>query len=97
MELRDVFQKPESDELLEVYELFVLRNQSRGHGIGFLLEEERYFPDFIVWVKNDEEKHICFIDPKGLQHQINVRENKKVQLAKGIKWYEKKLKETKGK
>src|SRR5690625_2632136 len=95
-DLRDFFQKPESDELLEGYELFVLRNQSRGHGIGFLLEEERYFPDFIVWVKNDEEQHICFIDPKGLQHQINVRENNKVQFAKEIKGYEKQLNEKRG-
>jgi len=95
-DLRDYFQKPESDELLEGYEMFVLRNQSRGHGIGFLLEEERYFPDFIVWVKNDEKQHICFIDPKGLQHQINVQENSKVQFAKEIKGYEKQLNEKRG-
>src|SRR5690625_4119871 len=92
-DLKEYFQKPESDELLEGYELFVLRNQSRGHGVGFLLEEERYFPDFIVWVKNDEEQHICFIDPKGLQHQINVKENNKVQFSKEIKDYEKQLNE----
>ncbi len=95
-DLRDYFQKPESDELLEGYELFVLRNQSRGHGVGFLLEEERYFPDFIVWVKNDEEQHICFIDPKGLQHKINVKENNKVQFSKEIKGYEKQLNKKRG-
>ena len=82
--------------MLEDYELFVLRNQSRGHGVGFLLEEERYFPDFIVWVKNGEKQHICFIDPKGLQHQINVKENNKVQFSKEIKSYEKQLNEKKG-
>ena len=95
-DLKEYFQKPESDELLKGYELFVLRNQSRGHGVGFLLEEERYFPDFIVWVKNDEKQHICFIDPKGLQHQINVRENSKVQFAREVKEYEKQLNEKSG-
>ncbi|MEX2409929.1 MAG: hypothetical protein WD607_00930, partial [Candidatus Paceibacterota bacterium] len=72
------------------------RNQSRGHGVGFLLEEERYFPDFIVWVKNGEEQHICFIDPKGLQHQINVKENNKVQFSIEINSYEKQLNEKRG-
>src|SRR5690625_2216641 len=95
-DLKKYFQKPESDELLKGYELFVLRNQSRGHGVGFLLEEERYFPDFIVWVKNDDEQHICFIDPKGLQHQINVRENNKVQFAEVIKDYENQLNKKRG-
>lgn len=94
--LKDYLNKPESSELLEGYELFVLRNQSRGHGVGFLLEEERYFPDFIVWVKNDEEQHICFIDPKGLQHQINLGSNNKVQFSKEIKDYEKQLNEKRG-
>ena len=91
--LRDFFAKPEADKLLDGYEVFVLRNQSRGHGVGFLLEGERYFPDFIVWVKNSSEQHICFMDPKGLQHQINVDENNKVQFSNDIKEYEKQLNE----
>ena len=95
-DLRDYFAGNASTELLNGYEVFVLRNQSRGHGIGFLLEEERYFPDFIVWVKNDNEQHICFIDPKGLQHQLNVNENSKVQFCKEIKSYEKELNEKRG-
>jgi len=95
-DLREYVNKPEAKELLEGYELYVLRNQSRGHGVGFLLEEERYFPDFIVWVKNDEEQHICFIDPKGLQHQINVQENNKVQFADDVKEYEKQLNKKRG-
>ncbi|NBC04591.1 MAG: DEAD/DEAH box helicase family protein [Bacteroidetes bacterium] len=90
-DLRAYFESPAAEDLFEGYELFVLRNQSRGHGVGFLLEEERYFPDFIVWVKNEDEQHICFIDPKGLQHQINVKENNKVQFSQDIKDYEKQL------
>jgi len=95
-DLKEYFQKPDSDDLLVDYELFVLRNQSRGHGVGFLLEDERYFPDFIIWIKNDKNQHICFIDPKGLQHQINVRKNNKVQFSKEIKEYEKQLNKKRG-
>src|SRR5699024_1822293 len=51
---------------------------------------------FIVWVKNDEEQHICFMDPKGLQHQINVDGNNKVQFSKDIKEYEMQLNKKSG-
>lgn len=95
-DMKKYFQSTDAEKLFEGYEVFVLRNQSRGHGIGFLLEEERYFPDFIVWVKNEDEQHICFIDPKGLQHQINVNENNKVQFSKDIKSYEEQLNEKRG-
>jgi hypothetical protein len=95
-DLKEFFSKPEANELIGNHDVYVLRNQSRGHGIGFLLEGERFFPDFIVWVKNDDEQHICFIDPHGLQHEINVHENNKVQFSKDIKEYEKQLNEKSG-
>ena len=95
-DLKEFFGKPEADELIGDHQVYVLRNQSRGHGIGFLLEGERFFPDFIVWVKNDKEQHICFIDPHGLQHEINVHENNKVQFSKDIKEYENQLNEKSG-
>jgi hypothetical protein len=94
--LKEYFDKPRANDLLEGFEVYVIRNQSRGHGVGFLLEGERFFPDFIVWLKNDEEQHICFMDPKGLQHQINVDENNKVQFSKDIKEYEKQINENSG-
>ncbi|WP_069131746.1 DEAD/DEAH box helicase family protein [Rhodohalobacter halophilus] len=95
-DMKKYFQSTHAEKLFEGYDVFVLRNQSRGHGIGFLLAEERYFPDFIVWVKNEVEQHICFMDPKGLQHQINVNENNKVQFSKEIKSYEKQLNDKRG-
>lgn len=90
-DIKEFFENQVDEELFDNHEVYVLRNQSRGHGIGFLLEGERFFPDFIVWVKNEEEQHICFVDPKGLQHQINVEGNNKVQFSKDIKEYEKQL------
>lgn len=89
--LKDFFKKPVVGELLSEHEVYVLRNQSRGHGVGFLLEENRFFPDFILWLKNENEQHIFFVDPKGLQTQINVDQNNKVQFSRDIKEYETQL------
>jgi Type III restriction enzyme, res subunit len=45
--------------------VFLLRNLSRGSGIGFI-EEDTFYPDFILWVLNSQQQLISFIDPKGL-------------------------------
>src|SRR5699024_6819571 len=95
-DLKEFFEKPEAGELFGDHEVYVLRNQSRGHGIGFLLEGDRFFPDFIVWVKNDEQQHICFVDPHGLQHEINIEENPKVQFYGDVKKYQKQLNDKSG-
>jgi hypothetical protein len=49
-------------------EVFLLRNRSRGHGIGFFSpkEGEAFFPDFILWIIEDGAQMIAFIDPHGL-------------------------------
>ena len=46
-------------------EIFVLRNLSRGKGIGFY-EDSGFFPDFIVWVKENNTQKIIFVEPHGL-------------------------------
>jgi hypothetical protein len=45
--------------------LFILRNLTKGKGIGFF-ETHRFYPDFIFWVINGNKQSINFIDPKGL-------------------------------
>ena len=72
-------------------ELFLLRNQSRGQGVGFLVDEERFFPDFILWLKGPDHQHIVFIDPHGMIIGSNLGTNSKVQLHKTIKGYEQQL------
>lgn len=48
-------------------ELYVLRNLSRGSGVGFF-EAGNFYPDFIVWVKDGiGTQHIAFVDPKGVR------------------------------
>jgi hypothetical protein len=74
-------------------ELYLLRNQSRGRGMGFLVNEGRIFPDFILWLRNSSSGHqdIVFIDPHGLITGSNLDFNPKVQFFKTVKDYEREL------
>lgn len=60
-------------------QVYVLRNLSRGKGIGFF-EERGFYPDFILWLVDGEVQHIVFIEPHGMllgkqayQHDDKVR------------------------
>jgi len=70
-------------------EVYLLRNYPFS-GVGFQLQWSRFYPDFIMWVKNGAKQTIVFIDPKGLGH-IKTLENEKIKLAKEIKEIEKRL------
>ena len=67
---------------LQGHELFLIRNLTRGRGVSFF-DDHRYFPDFIVWLKDDENQHIIFLDPKGLR-RFGPEERKKVRLHSEI-------------
>jgi hypothetical protein len=45
--------------------LFLLRNLSRGEGVGFYLTEG-FFPDFILWIKEGDRQRIVFVEPHGM-------------------------------
>ena len=47
--------------------LFLLRNMSRGRGIGFF-EAGNFYPDFLVWRIDGQKQHITFVDPKGIRN-----------------------------
>lgn len=64
-------------------ELYLLRNQSRGSGIGFF-EAGNFYPDFILWVLMDGKQYINFIDPKGLRN-IDGINDPKIRFYKTIK------------
>ena len=91
--LRDYAGTDAGQALLEAHdcELFLLRNQARGRGVGFLLNDERFFPDFILWLKGPGRQEIAFIDPHGLIIGSNLDTNAKVQFYKTIEAYEQKL------
>ena len=66
------------DPCLRGRELFLIRNLTRGRGVSFF-DDFRYYPDFIVWLKDDECQHILFLDPKGLS-RFGGKERRKVLL-----------------
>jgi len=49
-------------------ELFLLRNMSRGRGVGFF-EARNFHPDFIMWVLEGGKQYVTFIEPHGLHHE----------------------------
>lgn len=54
-----------SPSLLAGKNLYLLRNQSKGKGIGFF-EAGNFYPDFILWVLDGTTQHVIFVDPKGI-------------------------------
>jgi len=93
IQLREYVGTEEGQTVLEDHdrELFLLRNQARGRGVGFLINDEKFFPDFILWLKGPDRQDIVFIDPHGLIIGSNLDVNPKVQFYETIKEYEQKL------
>ena len=72
----------------ERFRLHLLRNMSRGHGIGFF-EANNFHPDFILWAVSGDRQHIAFVDPKGM---VRVEpDDAKVRFARRIKDIQTKL------
>jgi len=64
-------------------ELYLLRNMSRGRGIGFF-EAGNFYPDFILWLLAEGRQYINFIDPKGLRN-LRGEEDPKINFYRTIK------------
>ena len=92
-QLRAYVRTEESGSLFDKYdrELFLLRNQARGRGVGFLVNDEHFFPDFILWLIGLDRQDIVFVDPHGLIIGSNLDVNPKVQFYRTIKEYQEKL------
>ena len=72
----------------EGIELFLLRNESRGRGVGFF-EAGNFYPDFLLWQVKDGKQHLSFIEPHGLQHEGPG--HKKIEFHQVIKGIEERL------
>ena len=70
-------------------ELFLLRNMSRGKGVGFF-EAGRFHPDFILWMLTADKQYVTFLDPHGLLHGSGLGDEK-IKLHKRIKEIEQRL------
>ncbi len=70
-------------------EMFLLRNMSRGRGIGFF-DAGNFHPDFILWLLCDGKQYVTFADPKGLGN-LDVGSDPKILFYRKVKEIEKEL------
>lgn len=69
-------------------ELYLLRNLSKGKGVGFF-EAGNFHPDFIIWLLVGDRQYVIFVDPKGIR---NIGwADPKIQFHKTIKEIEERL------
>jgi hypothetical protein len=54
-----------NEEFFKDKQLYLLRNMSRGRGVGFF-EAGNFHPDFILWLVVGERQAVIFVDPKGI-------------------------------
>lgn len=69
----------EKDTKLADKEVFLLRNQGRGIGIGFF-EERKFYPDFILWIKDKDTQRIVFVEPHGMIYAPSYEHDHKARL-----------------
>lgn len=67
----------------EAKPLFLLRNMSKGRGVGFF-EAGNFYPDFIVWRIDGGKQRITFVDPKGIR-QLSWLNEPKLEFYKTIR------------
>jgi hypothetical protein len=69
-------------------ELYLLRNLSKGKGVGFF-EAGNFHPDFILWLIAEGKQHVIFVDPKGIRNLGST--DPKIQFHETIKEIERRL------
>ena len=63
---------------------YLLRNLSKGKGVGFF-ESEGFYPDFILWhILSDGRQRLVFIEPHGMRQEDAPDVNNKVKIAREI-------------
>jgi hypothetical protein len=69
-------------------ELYLLRNLSKGRGVGFF-EAGNFHPDFIIWQLEGKRQRVTFVDPKGIRN-VGLRDPK-ISFYETVKDIEKRL------
>ena len=75
-------------EFFKDKELYLLRNLSKGRGVGFF-EAGNFHPDFILWLLTGGQQHVIFVDPKGIRNLGPT--DPKIQFYATIKEIEQRL------
>jgi len=87
VDLREYYR--EQPDFFKGRELYLLRNQSRGRGIGFF-EANNFHPDFILWLVEGDHQYVLFADPKGLRN-LDGLDDPKIRLHETIKQIEQRV------
>jgi len=90
-DLRDFYQSKPS--ILADKEIYLLRNQSKGRGVGFF-EAGNFYPDFILWIIDGSHQHIVFVDPKGILRCEGINDPK-LKFFETIKELQEKMRKEK--
>jgi hypothetical protein len=91
VDLKDFYEHHQ--EFFKGKEMYLLRNRSRGRGIGFF-EAGNFYPDFILWLVIGDQQRIVFIDPKGIRN-LEGMDDPKIKFYQTIKQLETRLGEPK--
>lgn len=75
--------RAERDGALADTEVYLLRNLSRGKGIGFF-ETRGFYPDFILWIKTAHQQRIVFVEPHGMLHAEAYQHDDKARLHESL-------------
>ena len=75
-------------DFFKTRELYLLRNLSKGRGVGFF-EAGNFHPDFILWLLEDGQQQIIFVDPKGIRNL--GPEDPKIRFYETVKEIEERL------
>ena len=86
-DLKNFYEKEHS--FFDCKELYLLRNLSRGRGIGFF-EAGNFYPDFILWLLVGGNQYVSFVDPKGIRN-LDGADDPKISFFQTIKTLEQRL------
>ncbi|MCY3709959.1 MAG: DEAD/DEAH box helicase family protein [Caldilineaceae bacterium] len=88
-DLKEYWDEKKAERLADV-EIYLLRNQSRGSGVGFF-EGSGFYPDFILWVKEGGSQRIIFVEPHGMIYENAPEYSDKINLHEKLKQLSKKM------
>lgn len=75
--------RKEKEGRLADKDIYLLRNLSRGEGVGFF-ETRSFYPDFILWIKSGGAQRIVFVEPHGMFHDLPHGQDEKAALYKKL-------------
>ncbi|MFW6154232.1 MAG: DEAD/DEAH box helicase family protein [Planctomycetota bacterium] len=75
--------REERDAVLADTEVYLLRNLSRGKGVGFF-EKRGFYPDFILWIKTADLQRVVFVEPHGMLHAEPYEHDDRARLHESL-------------